>query len=168
MSGIRGEPNELDRVELPPAARLYFPVARSSRLLLPPILVSRRFRFLTVLLALLSLLLSTAALAGYACGGSDTAVQVAQMFDAGTPGAESVSQAMDEEQPELCHGHCQSGQKSADSFQPPAFAKLTQVGPVLAVPAVAPPLAPPSGVTESQLRRQSGPSLAVRHCCYRT
>lgn len=140
----------------------------AAPLLLLYILVSRRFRSLTVLLSLLALLLSTAALAGYACGGSDTAVQVAQMFDAGTPGAESVSQAMDEEQPELCHGHCQSGQKSADSFQPPAFAKLMQVGPVLTVPAVAPPLAPPSGVMLSQLRRDSGPSVAVRHCCYRT
>lgn len=141
---------------------------RAHPLLLLPILVSRRLRSLTVLLSLLALLLSTAALAGYACAGSDKAVQVAQMFEAGTPCAESMSQAMDEEQPGLCHAHCQSGEKSADSFQPPAFAKLTQVGPVLTIPAVVPPLAPPSGVMVSQLRRQSGPSVAVRHCCYRT
>lgn len=140
---------------------------RSSRLLPVRFLVSRRFRLLTVLLSLLALLLSTAALAGYACGGSDKALQVAQMVEAGTPCAQSMSQAMDDEQPGLCHAHCQSGEKSADSFQPPAFAKLTQIGPVLTTAAVVPPLSPPSGVMVSQLRRQSGPSVAVRHCCYR-
>lgn len=128
----------------------------------------RRFRFLTVLLSLLVLLLSTAALAGYACGGSEKAVQVANMVEAGAPCAESMSQSMDDGNPELCHAHCQSGQKSADSFQPPALAKLTQLGPVLTVPAVAPPPTPAGGLMVLQLRRQTSPSLAVRHCCYRT
>lgn len=130
-------------------------------------LVSRPFRRFTVLLSLLALLFSAAALAGYACTGSEKALQLAQMIDAGAPCAETMSRAMDEEQPGLCHAHCQSDEKSADTFQPPVFTKLMQMGPVLAVPAVNPPSAPANGLMVSQLRRETGPPLAVRHCCYR-
>lgn len=116
---------------------------------------------------MLALLFSTAALAGYACPGRDNARQLAEMVDSGAPCAETMSRAMDDEQPGLCHAHCQSDQKSADSSQPTAFATLMQLGPVLTVPAISPPPAPADGVMVSQLRRETGPPLAVRHCCYR-
>lgn len=127
--------------------------------------MTRRFRFLTSLIALLAMLLSSAALAGYACPGREKAVEIAQMVEAGIPCAETMSRAMDDEQPALCHAHCQSGDQSADSFHPPAFFDPMQMGAVLEV---APAARPVEGrVPDSvPLRRPTGPPLAVRYCCF--
>lgn len=130
--------------------------------------MSRRFRLLTVLLMLWAQLWSTGALAGYACAGSGKAFEVAQMFEAGLPCAQEMSQAMDEEEPQLCHAHCQSDHQSADTASPAVFATLEQLGPVLTLAPVLPPAPPGTGLMVSQLRRDTAPPLALRHCCLRT
>jgi hypothetical protein len=129
--------------------------------------MARRFRFLTVLFSLLVLLLSTAAVAGYACPGSEKALELAQMVDAGMPCAETMSRSMDDEQPGLCHAHCQSSQQTADNFQPPAFADLLRLGVVLTVRGVAIAPRPAIGEASWRLRRVTSPPLAVRNCCFR-
>jgi hypothetical protein len=131
------------------------------------LLVTRRFRFLTVLFSLLALLLSSAALAGYACPDSAKAFEVAQMVEAGMPCADSMSRAMDEEQPGLCHAHCQLGQQTADSFHPPAFADLMQMGAVLVVRGAPPVSLLADGLDGTPLPRETGPPLSIRNCCFR-
>ena len=128
--------------------------------------MKRRSRFLIVLLSLVAMLLSNAALAGYACPGGDKAAEIAQMVEAGAPCADTMSRAMDDEQLGLCHAHCQSSDQSADSFHLPAFADLMQLGAVLTVTAAALPPHPPALAT-LPLERQTGPPLAVRYCCFR-
>lgn len=127
---------------------------------------TRHFRLLTVLFALCALLFAQGALAGYLCPGTAKAAEVAQMAEAGMPCAESMSQAMDEQQPGLCHAHCQTAQQSADNVQIPALATLAQLGAVLSIaPAPAEPDRRPLQVPS--LRRATAPALAVQHCCFR-
>ena len=128
--------------------------------------LARRFRVITVLFALCALLFAQSALAGYLCPGTAKAAEVAQMTEAGMPCAETMSQSMDEQQPGLCHAHCQAAQQSADSFQVPALATLAQLGAVLTV--ASEPLQPGRGVPDSpRLRRAAAPPLSVQHCCFR-
>jgi len=128
--------------------------------------LTRRFRFVTVLFALCALLFAQGALATYLCPGAAKAAEVAQMEQAGMPCAETMSQAMDEQQPGLCHAHCQVAQQSADNFQVPALASLAQLGVVLTVTFA--PLEADRGALDSpQLRRSTAPPLAVQHCCFR-
>jgi hypothetical protein len=129
--------------------------------------VTRRFRFLTVLLSLVALLMSNAALAGYACPGSDKAAEIAEMAEMGAPCSETMSRAMDDEHPGLCHAHCQSGDQSADTFHPPAFAGLMELGAVLSLPLPAQPIQARRWLPPS-LPRATGPPLAVQYCCFRT
>jgi hypothetical protein len=124
----------------------------------------RGHRLLTVILSLCALLFAQAALAGYVCPGANKAAEVAQMVEAGMPCAESMSQAMDDEQPGLCHAHCQASQQAADTYQVPVLATLMQLGAVLTLqPAPsrgAPPSRPPT-------RPNASPSLAIANCCLR-
>ena len=129
--------------------------------------MTRRIRFLTVLLSLVSLLLSSAALAGYACPEHQKALVVAQMTEDGAACAETMSRAMDEEQPGLCHAHCQSSSQSADSFHPPLFADVLELGAVVVVPELELRVSLPAPVAPALLQRETGPPLAVRNCCFR-
>jgi hypothetical protein len=128
---------------------------------------TRRFRLLTVLVMLCTLLLSQAVLASYACPGAAKAAEIAAMAEAGMPCAQAMAGGMDEEQPGLCHAHCQSGQQSAESYHPPVFADLMSLGPVLSVELPALPSASASAMQRPLLVRQAGPPLAVRNCCFR-
>jgi len=128
--------------------------------------LTRRCRLLTVMFSLWALLFAQAALAGYSCPGAAKAAQVAQMVEAGMPCAESMSRAMDDEQPGLCHAHCQAAQQSADNYQVPALATLAELGAVLTVPSAA-PIIDDSLLQAPLLRRATAPPLAVRNCCFR-
>jgi hypothetical protein len=127
----------------------------------------RRHRVFTVLFALCSLLFMQLALAGYSCPGFESRVQeIAAMAEAHMPCAGSMSMVMDDEQPALCHAHCQSAQPATDS-QP------LQV-PVLAVDNGSFPLAPVIGELRervpplaSLLARATAPPLSIRNCCLR-
>jgi hypothetical protein len=88
------------------------------------------------------------------------------MRDAGMPCAEAMSLAMDDEQPGLCHAHCQASQQSADHFQVPAFASSEQLGsmPVLSASRIDP------GEPFAQapwMQRATAPPFAIQHCCFR-
>lgn len=128
--------------------------------------LSARSRLVTVILSLCALLLAQGVLAGYACPGQAKAIELAQMIDADMPCAHTMSAAMDEEQPQLCHAHCQASQPSADTYQPPALASLMQLGAVLVVQ-----LPDPAGAarvpTDAPPRQDGAPPLSIRHCCWR-
>lgn len=82
---------------------------------------NRRHRLITVLVALVSLLFMQLAVAGYVCPGSESKIaEAAAMAEVGMPCAESMPLTMDDEQPNLCHAHCQAGQQSADKYELPS------------------------------------------------
>lgn len=129
--------------------------------------MSRRWRFITAILSLCALLFTQTALAAYACGGAVKALQVAQMTEADMPCAASMSKSMDDEQPALCHAHCQSTPKSADNLQPPPLATVAQLGPVLTIKPASRPELTSVVVQASLLRPSASPPLAISHCCFR-
>lgn len=131
---------------------------------------NRRYRFITVLLALMSLLFSQLALASYVCPAGDSRAAVAQaVAKTGMPCAESMGMLMDEAQPHLCRAHCQADQtvqQKAEALQIPVLASLPGWGAdglrphrldARAGVSVQPPI----------LRRTTAPPLAIRHCCFR-
>jgi hypothetical protein len=129
--------------------------------------MSRRWRVITAILSLWALLFTQSAVAAYACGGAAQALQVAQMTEAGMPCAESMSKAMDDEQPALCHAHCQSAQKTVDNSPLQPLASLVQLGAVLTVKPPSTPVPDGHVVQASVLRPSAGPPLAISHCCFR-
>lgn len=124
----------------------------------------RRPRLLTVILSLCAMLFAQLALAGYACPAGTRSAEVAAMAQAGMPCAETMSRAMDEEQPGLCHAHCQAAQQTADTYQLPAFAASTQLGSVLVVerPALSEVVRAPE-----RPRPHASPPLVIVNCCFR-
>lgn len=129
--------------------------------------LARRARLITLLLAVWAILFGQIALAGYSCPGTAKVAEIAQMAEAGMPCAETMSRVMDDEQPGLCHAHCQAAQSSADSYQPPVLASLMQLGPVLTLASLeAPRHAPPAPTAEAK-PREGGPPLTIRNCCFR-
>jgi hypothetical protein len=128
---------------------------------------NRRHRLITVLFALVSLLFMQLAVAGYACPGSGSKVaEAAAMAEAGLPCAESMPLNMDDQQPNLCHAHCQAGQQSADKYQTPApivfGALLADFSLQVAIPVFSEaPLQAP------HLQRTTAPPVSIRNCCFR-
>ena len=129
--------------------------------------MSRRFRLITALLALVALLFSSAALAGYACPGGEKAAEIARMTEAGMPCAQEMASSMDEEQPALCHAHCQATEQSADNYHPPVVADVLHAAPGLTVAFVEPARVRAGLGTSRQIWRDTGPPLAIRNCCFR-
>ena len=129
----------------------------------------RRYRILTALIALFSMLFMQAAAASYACpalhgpGNNESTVgeaaSMAAMPDCNEP---------DPTQPALCHAHCLDGKTSLDkpeapTVSPAAFivsAILVQAQPVLAATL-------PASKQPSFLHRSTAPPIAIRHCCFR-
>jgi hypothetical protein len=127
----------------------------------------RRHRLISVLLALISLLSMQMAVAGHVCPDRLAKLtQVAAMAEAGMPCAESMAMDMDNEQPGLCHAHCQSDHQSADKYELPALAALP-----VGAPSFSPgPMVPVVSLVAMQrplLQRSTAPPLAVRNCCFR-
>ena len=131
---------------------------------------NRRHRFATVLFALMSLLFMQLAIAGYSCPGGLTKVvkvtEAATMAQADMPCAESMFITVDDEQPSLCHAHCQADQQTADKYQVPGLATLADLATDFPLPRFTPALlgAP---LQAPLLRRTTAPPLAVRNCCFR-
>jgi len=125
-----------------------------------------RNRLVCLLVAVASLFFMQLAVAGYACSGAAKGAEMAAMVQAGMACAESMASTADDEQPELCHAHCQTEHQSADKYQVPAVATLADPGwrfsslRAIPVPLGAPLQAP-------LLVRSTAPPLAVRHCCFR-
>jgi hypothetical protein len=126
----------------------------------------RRHRFITVLVALASLLFMQLALAGYSCPGVESKVQeAAAMAEAGMPCAASMSMSVDDEQPGLCHAHCVAGQQASDNhpLQVPAVALSAglDVERICVEPAIR------SAPQATLLARSTAPPLTIRNCCLR-
>ncbi|MEO8120148.1 MAG: hypothetical protein ABI606_12625 [Rhodoferax sp.] len=124
-----------------------------------------------MLFALVSLLFMQLAVAGYSCPGGLTkelvkVAEAAAMAQAGMPCAESMALTVDDEQPGLCHAHCQAGQQTADKYQVPGLASLAVLATDFPLPRFTPALlgAP---LQAPLLRRTTAPPLAVRNCCFR-
>ena len=128
---------------------------------------NRRHRLITVLFALVSLLFMQLAVAGYACPGSGSKIaEVAAMAEAGMPCAESMPLNMDDQQPNLCHAHCQAGQQSADRHD------LSSPVAIDVLPAnfslqVAIPVFSEAPLQAPHLQRTTAPPVAIRNCCFR-
>ena len=120
-----------------------------------------RHRLFTVLLAITCLMFAQLALASYVCPGSGSKVVEASM-----PCAELMSMAMDEEQPNLCQAHCQSGQQKSDTYQTPMLASLPDHGADYLTSRIL-PLVPGAPLQALLLRRTTAPPLAIRNCCFR-
>lgn len=129
----------------------------------------RPWRLLTVILSLWAVLFAQTALAQYACHDVAKALEAAQMTEARMPCAEAMSGSMDDEQPALCHAHCQTSHSTADHSQPPSVPALAQppVLWLLALPQVIEVSGDAPLVQTSVLRRWAAPPLAISHCCFR-
>lgn len=128
---------------------------------------NRRHRLITVLFALVSLLFMQLAVAGYVCPGSGSKIaEAAAMAEAGMPCAESMPLSMDDQQPNLCHAHCQTGQQSADKHE---LSSPISLG---ALPAnfslqVAIPVFSEAPLQAPHLQRTTAPPASIRNCCFR-
>jgi hypothetical protein len=128
--------------------------------------LSRTNRYLTIVIAVFSLLFTQLALASYACPGlAPEAPMVVAMADsdmASMPNCEG----MDAAQPSLCHAYGHVVHQSLDKSDVPPLPPLLAVGPALFVlmPEVEPTL--PELHTVSLLR-DTAPPLAIQHCCFR-
>ena len=135
--------------------------------------LSHRLRWITVVFSLCALLLAQTALAGYVCPGSASVAATTEMTEMGRtagaamPCAESTAIAIDDEQPGLCHAHCQGQQQSADSYQVPVLATLAELGEVLTVAALATRGEQPKIWQTPLLHRAGVVPLAIRYCCFR-
>lgn len=127
--------------------------------------MTRRLRFLAVVLALAGMLFAQLAVAAYACP-----VLAAYLQSGSSSSLEDCCEraTTDVEQPALCHAHCEPG---TQAFEKPATALPLQ-GPastpvaVLSAPhQVAIVLTP--GEQRSLLVRPTAPPVALRHCCLR-
>ena len=126
----------------------------------------RRHRFITVLVALASLLFMQLALAGYSCPGVESKVHdAAAMAEAGMPCAGSMPMSMDDEQPGLCHAHCGAGQQASDNHPLQVLAIALPAG--LDVQRISVEPAIRSAPQATLLARATAPPLTIRNCCLR-
>ena len=128
---------------------------------------TRRHRLFVVLFALISLLFMQLAVAGYACPGAKVKVaEIAAMAEAGLPCAESMTTGMDEDQPNLCRAHCQTGQQAADKYELPAPAGVGSLPVNFTLPdSVA--LLTGVPVQAPHLKRTTAPPVTILNCCFR-
>jgi hypothetical protein len=128
---------------------------------------NRRHRLITVLFALVSLLFMQLAVAGYACPGSGSKVaEAAAMAEAGMPCAESMPLSMDDQQPNLCHAHCQAGQQSADKHELPSPIALGALPADFSLQAAIPVFSE-APLQAPHLQRTTAPPVSIRNCCFR-
>ncbi len=128
-------------------------------------LLRRRHRLITVLVALFSLLFMQLAVAGYACPVESKVVEAAAMAEAGMPCAGET--AMDTEQPGLCHAHCQSAQQTVEKVQAATPMGAVATGFAYTVEPPNRPSAPRPPAQTPSLLRSSAPPISVRNCCFR-
>lgn len=128
---------------------------------------NRRHRLITVLFALVSLLFMQLAVAGYVCPGSASKIaEAAAMAEAGMPCAESMPLSMDDQQPNLCHAHCQAGQQSADKHELPSPVALGTLPADFSLQ-VTIPVFSEAPLQAPHLQRTTAPPVSIRNCCFR-
>ena len=135
-----------------------------------PMRTTRRTRFATALITLVSLLFMQLAVASYVCPGALQKIAgVAAPSNAVMPCADTMGKNMgvDNTQPNLCKAYCEAGQQSADTYQvsPPASVLL---GGGLFIAASGASRIPPGLTLQTPLLvRATAPPLAIRNCCFR-
>lgn len=128
---------------------------------------SRRHRFITVLIALFSLLFMQVAVARYVCPSTVTrGTQSGMVMADGMPCAESMSKAMDDEQPALCHAHCQADKQSLDKYELPTPIAIDAM-PANFTLALAIPEFSGAALQAPHLMHATAPPVAIRNCCFR-
>ena len=110
------------------------------------------------------MLFSEFAAAASAC--QDIGAKGAVMAEAGVPCAESMTLAMDDEQPHLCQAHCQAESQSAEKFQ---LLSLLAADALPSAPAlqIALPALLAASLHAPHLQRGTAPPLSIRNCCFR-
>ncbi|MEO6624698.1 MAG: hypothetical protein ABIN37_07700 [Burkholderiaceae bacterium] len=127
----------------------------------------RRNRLFTVLIALFSLLSMQFALASYVCPGAVSIVAVmTEATQSGVPCEQAMAGALDDQQPGLCHAHCQTEHQSAEKYQAPAPALPIHTGTGFITLRLV-PLPPGAPLQAPLLTRTTAAQMAVRHCCFR-
>jgi hypothetical protein len=127
----------------------------------------RRHRLITVLFALVSLLFMQLAVASYACPGyAQKTSEAAAMANSGMPCDESMLLNMDDEQPSLCHAHCQPGQQSADTHALPSPVAVSAL-PAAFTLSVTVPVFSKAPLQAPHLKRVTAPPVTIRNCCFR-
>jgi hypothetical protein len=139
---------------------------------MPRNFLDRRYRIVTVLLALASLLFMQIVIAGYACKGNlDQAGKlavIAPMVQSDLPcdGSMTMTMTMDSNPSTLCHAHCKADPQTADKYQVPAVPSVAGLASDFSFHFTAP--APVGALLQAPLlRRTTAPPLAVRNCCFR-
>ena len=124
-------------------------------------------RLISVIFALISLLFMQLAVAGYICPGSGSKIaEAAAMAEAGMPCAESMPLNMDDQQPNLCHAHCQAGQQSADKHELPSPIALGALPADFSLQAAIPVFSE-APLQAPHLQRTTAPPVSIRNCCFR-
>lgn len=124
----------------------------------------RRTRLLTALLALISLLFMQLATANYVCPSSNAAGNTATQ--ASMPCAASMSIPMDEDQPALCHAHCQAEKQSLDKHEVPAPIAIGAVSSDYWLPVIAQAYVG-AQIQAPHLHHATAPPVAIQNCCFR-
>lgn len=129
---------------------------------------SCRTRFFTVIFSLWALLFAQVALAAHDCAAVEpiAVAETHQMAEAGLPCAQMMAGVQgDDATPAMCHAHCQSEHQTPDHFQPGSLASIEDFGAALTVVPGIPEA--PLGRFQRVGTRDSGPPIAIRHCCFR-
>jgi len=127
--------------------------------------LSRPFLLFAVVLAIVSLLFTQLAVAGYACPTLKPLQEMTNLADIG------MAQDCDEtdvEQRALCEAHMQAPDQSADRQASPTIPPAIAV-PLVMVPGVLNVAELPAVACAPQawLTHPSEPSLSIRNCCFR-
>lgn len=131
--------------------------------------LSRKYRILTALIALFSMLFMQAAVASYNCPGeqSDRSTDSMGAEQSSAPAMPGCDQP-DPASPALCHAHCVDGKSSLDKPEAPTVTPAVVLVSTILLP-MEPLLVSPQPVAEqpSLLHRTTAPPIAIRHCCFR-
>jgi hypothetical protein len=128
--------------------------------------LNRRYRIVTVLLALASLLFMQVAMASYSCEAGLDPVGNASVMAAMAQTDMPCDEAMNADHSNLCHAHCKADPQTADKYQVPAMPSLADLASDFPLPLATP--APVGALLQAPLlRRTTAPPLAVRNCCFR-
>ena len=126
---------------------------------------SHRFlRLLPAILAMVGVLFAQLGVAAHACA-MPADESIVMESETGSPCGGMV---IDHGQPALCQAHCQQGDQSLDKPLTPLLGPVTGLGAWAIDVAFATPPEPPPREQPSLLARATGPSVAVRHCRFRT
>lgn len=128
---------------------------------------SRRNRFLSAVIALLSLLFMQLAVAAYACPNLAQEPQRSAMLDAsGQPMADCPE--VDKQNPSLCQAHTQKAAQSIDKAEAPSIQPFTALALIMHVLMPQAPAESGPGIAAASLQaRSTAPPIPIRNCCFR-